>query len=267
MKNLFPIIVLFLLSASSINLTKKSSESIAPASTITTLFQPTQDMILTKVMAAYSTGPHAVKFSCKQCHPTNDGVVTKELTWTDEKTGQAEAISKPFQLCIKCHTSQMAPSIAESPATLAHDNFDCTNCHDPHTGQASCTQSTCHFDIKTIIDAQIDQPEFHPVSGDPSSIYMCGGSTCHELASQVAASPVYHQPIHNNVPCFVCHDVSGLLIVRVGNKTWITVEESAQTTNYAGKAVVSHIIGSGAGCVRCHYYANPWGLIDILSDN
>jgi hypothetical protein len=267
MKNLFPIIVLFLLSASTHTPNQKPVETVAPEPSATTSADPQQDLILRDIQDAFSKSLHAAKFSCEQCHSTNGGVVTNNLTWKDVSSGLVEVISTSTQLCAKCHEGQLAPSSLEDTTTIAHVNFECTSCHDPHSGQASCTQSICHSDIRSTLYAQVEQPEFHSTtSGDPNSPY-CGGSACHELASQVAMAPIYHQPVHRNIPCYVCHDASGMKVTMNDNQSWITVDNSNQGNSSAIKESVSHIIGTGSGCSRCHYYENPWNLINIGPNN
>lgn len=189
-----------------------------------------------------------------------------ELTWTDESSGQVETIPKPMQLCVKCHEEQVEHTTQGGANLLAHSDFECTGCHNPHTLQASCTQSLCHFDIQTTLNAQTKQPENHTTTGDQNS-FMCGGSACHDLAKQVALAPIYHQPVHRNVPCYVCHDVSGLPITLTEDQSWITTGNFEQTTSSASEQVVSHSIGSDVICARCHSYDNAWNLIEVPPSN
>ena len=262
MKNKFLVIFVLILCACTQN---PSIEPMATALSSATI-NPEQELLLNNIQASFSAGLHAGKFSCEKCHTTEGETVVKHLAWTEEGVGQVESISTPTELCGKCHLYQTKGSGTQGVTQLAHSDFECTNCHNAHNLKAGCTDSTCHTDINTIISAQVAKPSFHTNLGDPNS-YMCGGTACHELARKVAAQPPYHQPVHQNVPCYVCHDVSGMMVIMEDELSWITVLDSGQDNGAELLPQISHTIGLEVQCDKCHYTDNAWALQEILPDN
>lgn len=225
-----------------------------------------QELKFEAVKSSFSSGSHSVQLSCETCHSVNGGLVEKELSWLNETTQQEESISSSTELCSKCHPDQNKPQRVGSSTELAHADAECITCHNPHSTQASCTQSSCHLDIRNIITADVDVPEFHPTS-DQTNSNMCGGSSCHGRAKQALASPIYHQPVHRQVPCYVCHDRSGLVTGSDGNGSWYTNRSITPEVNSHRGEVVSHQIGRDVDCTKCHYADNPWELLDQVTSN
>jgi len=259
MKKLFLIITIVFLSGCSQKIDVPSSFSNTQVVVADAPDNPASNLMVIAIKDSLFKGSHAGILACEKCHSSVGGEIKGELIWENENTGKVETIATSTELCVKCHVDQQSHKGTESPTSLAHTNFECTNCHEPHSLQSSCTQSTCHNSIEEIINAQIDQPIIHDTSGDPTS-YMCGGTSCHELSKEVANSPIYHQPSHRSVSCFVCHDVSGLPITRTVNQSWITTNKLEQTTSSTSDPVVSHLIGMDVDCSRCHFLKNPWNL-------
>jgi hypothetical protein len=224
----------------------------------------TDDPMLESIRTSFSSGRHAGQFSCEDCHGSS-ATIGKQLNWLDPADGHTDVVATPTELCLKCHSEQGSGIDTQSQIATAHTNQGCTGCHNAHTTQASCTDSGCHNDIQTIFYAQIVRPEPHPTSGDPSA-YMCGGSACHALAEQITSAPIHHQPIHNHVPCFVCHDGSGMTVLKKQDQSWITVPSLTSPAGTDGTPVVSHIISREVNCSKCHYNGNPWGLTEVPTD-
>jgi hypothetical protein len=145
----------------------------------------------------------------------------------------------------------------------AHQDFGCTNCHNPHSTQANCTGSGCHADIANIINTHIEQPANHPTSGDTNT-HMCEGEACHNLVKQVLAEPIFHQPVHKEIPCYVCHDETPMDVVRNSDGTWMTVIDPGLSSGGELQPVVSHVIGQAVLCEKCHYIGNPWQLHEVV---
>lgn len=225
-----------------------------------------QDLPLSETQLSFSAGPHASSFSCERCHSIKAGEAEKQLVWIDDGSEQMEILSTSTQLCAKCHESQAAHSGSQETAQFAHSDFKCTSCHEAHNAEASCTQSNCHVEIKSVIFAQIEKPQNHSDSGNPDS-HMCGGSACHEQAKLVAQNPIYHQPVHRNVPCYVCHDVTGMVVIMEDEQSWMTVLDPGQGNGAELLPQVSHTIGIEVQCKKCHYADNAWALNEILPDN
>ena len=265
MKKPFIIIAAIILSACS---QKSITQQIATVPQITATkiiavtIYPTQDKIISAINASFSIGEHVNEFTCGQCHLNDAEARVGKLTWTDRVTGKVETISKPTELRVKCHQDQAVYTSQDETNLLAHSDFECTDCHDPHILQAGCAGSLCHVEIQTTLNAQIKQPENHSAGGDINS-HMCGGSTCHELVKKVADTPVFHQPAHQKVPCYVCHDESGLAVLLAENQYWITTDDLQQTTGSNGMQVISHAIGTSVDCSKCHSIDNTWNLTVI----
>lgn len=237
--------------------------SVAPTATVTPFptISPEHELMLVNIKSLLTTSPHS-EFSCDKCHKRKGEIVEKQLVWTDESSGQVEDIASPNILCTNCHADQEKINEIQTTTQQAHSEFECTDCHNAHSVQASCTESPCHTDIQNIISAQVEKPSFHTGLGDPES-YMCGGSACHDLAKQVANSPLYHQPIHRGVPCFVCHDISGMMVIRGDDQSWMTVLNQGQNDGSEPLPQVSHTIGLEVQCNKCHYADNAWYLDEI----
>jgi len=265
MKKLLIVIAVFILAACSQH-TNSDQVATVPEITATTMIEvkvyPTQDKIISAINTSFSIGGHANELTCGQCHLDDKEAKAGKLTWTDQATGHIETISRPTELCVKCHQDQAVYTLQDGANLLAHSEFECTACHDPHILQAGCAGSLCHVEIQTTLNAQITQPENHSAGGDINSL-VCGGSTCHDLVKKVADTSVFHQPAHQKVPCYVCHDKSGLAILLAENQHWITIEDLQQATSSNGKQVISHAIGTSVECSKCHSFDNTWNLTVI----
>ena len=261
MKSLSPFIFLVFLLAACSRTPQASIEAPAPAEysspTPHTAGVPTDDPIQAGIRFLFSKGSHSLEYTCDDCHETSSSGITG-LIWLNEVTGQKESISTATELCTKCHPDQAVAGKTDRDKQPAHTDFGCIDCHNAHSTQADCTQSACHVDVRSTIFAQIEQPENHPTSGD-SNTHMCEGSTCHDLAKQVAGKPIYHQPVHRDVPCYVCHDGTGMVIAQGTNGAWSTMGEVTQQT------AASHTITRSVDCAKCHYSGNPWSLIESVS--
>jgi hypothetical protein len=266
MKTLSPLILCALLLAACSQAPQASIDPPPPAvySSPTPLPQEysTDDPILEGIRTLFSSGPHAGSYSCENCHGTSERI-GKQLNWLNPTNGHTEVVSTPTELCLKCHPEQRSKSDSQSQVISPHADQDCTGCHNAHSTQASCTNSVCHTDIQTIFYAKIVRPEPHPTEGDPNS-YMCGGTACHTFAKQIASAPIYHQPIHNHVPCYVCHDSIGMAVGKADDQTWFTVGQTDNGNSSSSHMVVSHSIGLEVECGKCHFVDNPWGL-DVIS--
>ena len=264
MKKLHLLIVIVFLAGCSQTIDRQlilTETSIPPTAT---MVDPTEDLIISGIRISFSKGPHAGAVMCEQCHSSSGGTITGGLIWKDENTGQVETVSRSTEICVNCHVEQNSHDQIDPSIPLAHKDFTCTDCHETHNLQANC--SICHSDVEEIIKARIAKPGNHNPNGDISS-YMCGGSTCHELNKEVTDIPVYHQPIHRPVPCVVCHDVSGLPATMNDDQTWITTGNISLTNPSKNDAEVSHLIGKGVDCLKCHFSDNPWDLPDLTPSN
>lgn len=226
---------------------------------------PTTDPLTTKVTNEFFASPHASEYSCENCHSASANSVGTDLVYTVNFNNQIQYMSGITEFCQLCHTETFFDDTINSSYELAHTGDQCTLCHDPHTTQASCSQSACHYSIRTTLYAQIEIPEYHPKSGDTGG-HMCDSSGCHNLAKMVKEVPIYHQPTHKDVPCYVCHDQSNLRVTLDSNLTWITVYEEDNAPDQQQR-VISHMIGKEVDCNKCHYPDNEWLLIELQGSN
>ena len=86
-----------------------------------------------------------VGIDCAVCHTNADDELQSSLSWYDVKTGYQETIQTPADLCMHCHVNS-EPFLfhARELGDSVHKGFDCTDCHDPHSTEASCLSSGCH---------------------------------------------------------------------------------------------------------------------------
>ena len=167
---------------------------------------------------------------CAQCHKTDDkGAVTKEIAWLnsaiavfDPSGNPYEAVKSNTELCARCHRDAYKIDIG----TASHKNLGCTDCHNAHSTQASCTDAKCH--------ASALKPD-KPIAG--------------------------HDAAHANVPCATCHDASAMKIAPTSDKkTWLTYKPQDPRGKPGDYAVISHNLQRKVECARCHAANNPWGL-------
>lgn len=227
-----------------------------PATIISDVVTMYDDPLAAGMKKLFSTSIHSQEFSCKKCHAAG----THELAWQEPAAGNVQTLPSAQELCLKCHADLDSTRLAS--AGTAHPDFTCLSCHNAHSSQASCTQSACHLEVRTVQNAEIEKPASHPTEAGADS-YMCGGSACHDLAKQARNAPVYHQPTHKQVPCSVCHDSSGMTPIRQEDGFWVTINAPSQEST-SPEPVASHSIGRKVACQKCHAFNNPWKLVEIL---
>jgi len=163
---------------------------------------------------------------CESCHWMKGGVAQAEISWLNVQTGYHETLATTTALCEKCHADTETLRHKRDLQDGAHQGYTCTQCHDAHTTQASCTAANCHPQVGS-------EPE--PVAG--------------------------HDANHVQVTCVACHDAGGLQVGPLeGQDVWVTF----RTTQLLGRANTepyqSHYLQASAPCQRCHFDDNPWGL-------
>jgi len=156
---------------------------------------------------------------CKVCHKVDSGgTVLAGLSWLEVPAIEQYAdVSTVSQLCQNCHTGADAEGHADIRVTGAHETLACNDCHDPHSMQASCTSSGCHESIEQI----------------PG-----------------------HDTDHANVHCVACHDTTGMESnpVEARGGQWVTFATGEDGTSFP---FVSHELGAGSNCDRCHVEVLP----------
>lgn len=166
---------------------------------------------------------------CNICHEVKKGKVVAEYAWLAvPPIDEYAEVESTTELCLNCHIQVDIPGHETPDLAIAHKEFTCTQCHDAHSTLArSCASEDCHAD--TI---------------NPSTVIPG------------------HDDDHSAIPCWVCHDGSGLAAGLDENESWITVLDPDALP------FVSHNIIKETLCERCHYLGNPWNLSDeVLRTN
>lgn len=229
------------------------TETVQPTETVSLLVQARQKE-LTSIWENSIHAQGANPVNCDDCHRTENGVVLEEVSWRNQQTGQYEAVSGSNSLCAQCH--------ADISAGHAHMTFTCTDCHDPHKVEVSCTDSSCHTDIPTVF---FELPAT-PTGGHPnSSSSFCGGTNCHSVATAVAKTTgTTHGLEHARVTCEACHDASQLSVCPSSEDgNWVLWQDVETNGTIFTETKRSHDIQLNVDCTRCHFENNPWGLPPI----
>jgi hypothetical protein len=162
---------------------------------------------------------------CNVCHEIKKKKVSEEISWLEvPQIEQYAEVASNTELCLKCHTKVDVEGHEGVVVEGDCQARDCTDCHDAHNAQASCTNEACHADFS--------QPAT-PIAG--------------------------HDADHQNVSCVACHDGSQLEVGPDANGVWTTFRAEAGAD---GKQIpfTSHNFVKESACERCHFTGNPWDL-------
>lgn len=164
--------------------------------------------------------------TCEVCHLVHDNEIMTQIGWLDIKTGYHNTVTSSTELCNKCHTDTATLKHLRSLGEGAHADYTCTQCHEPHSVEASCSTPDCH--------PRLQDPTFsHPGS----------------------------MPEHKAVQCIACHDASGLEAGPVeGENTWTVFRVTELLGRTSKSPYQSHTLQKKVDCTRCHYPSNPWNL-------
>ncbi len=170
--------------------------------------------------------------TCDTCHRVENGTASAQIAFSNVVLQQYDtsaedyvAVKTTTELCEKCHTDAKNMSAKVDLGKGAHSNMLCTNCHDAHSSQASCTAANCH--------ANVVKPE-KPIQG--------------------------HDTAHAKVSCGACHDASGLKVGPADDGQWVTLRTMQVGGKQSSVAYTSHNLQRQVDCARCHFEGNPWGL-------
>ena len=169
---------------------------------------------------------------CDICHPKKDP--TYALAWLNVETKEYESVPNPSALCVKCHTDTDTLRHARVIGDQAHVDYECTDCHDPHSLETDCEAIDCH-----------------------PGTFRQGTTT------------VGHDETHRNVTCIACHDALNLEVRFDEEKgIWITYRKMELLGQIEYKPYQSHYLQRKSECEKCHFLDNPWNLkspVDINS--
>jgi predicted CXXCH cytochrome family protein len=196
---------------------------------------------------ARMSGGEQPQVQCTSCHATALDDDTKPFSSVDESSG----------LCIGCHNDIDQARRQADTTDPIHSGLACTDCHNPHSTAATC--SNCHANTRDESIPLLATPQ----GGHPNlSTGFCPSSNCHPQATQAALSNgTIHGSTHAAVTCTACHDASGLPVsfsMKTGR--WITFEPVDASSTPAAILHESHAIQSEVDCTRCHFEDNSWGL-------
>lgn len=167
--------------------------------------------------------------SCEQCHRADKGAVSSEVAWLNAAVAQYDTSADPYQavkssneLCEKCHRDGFKIDLG----TSAHAGKTCTDCHDAHSTQATCSTDTCHANV-----TKADKP----LPG--------------------------HDAAHAKVTCSACHDAAKLQVGPTADASrWVTWRSSPVSSKQELGPFASHNMQRQVECSRCHFEGNTWGL-------
>lgn len=215
---------------------------------------------------------------CEICHPVTGGAVQASVSWLNTSTGYRENVADNSALCAHCHKDTDTLRHARNLGTSAHISFVCTDCHDPHSTQASCTEAACHADepvpLPTPLPEHVDQKdthqckECHPsvderhmnvLEEPPTACFDCHGHLFGGGSSSLMQEG--HSDAHTGVACVACHDATGLEVGPVADGShWITFRITELLGRTSNEPYQSHNLQRDVDCSRCHYANNPWDL-------
>jgi hypothetical protein len=164
---------------------------------------------------------------CEVCHPGEPNQISGEIAFLDLDSPDGYLkVSSVKILCDQCH---LATDIEGHNSTIVmgtHTEMGCADCHDPHTGAASCTASGCH---------QTFAEECDPIHT--------------------------HDKPHREVTCSACHDAQDLKIDwNEDLHAWDTFFPQDEGTPDDYRPHTSHFLLLAVDCDRCHEPGNhPWG--------
>jgi hypothetical protein len=168
---------------------------------------------------------------CKVCHAEKKGKIQPQVLWLEIAAIEEYAeVSSHSELCLKCHLAGELAGHVSVQVQGDHYGYECTDCHQAHDTEISCSSAGCHQDVL----------------GDDAGI---SG----------------HDEDHASVSCEACHDAAGLRVgpqLETGEWTTFLPVEAGEIE---WKPFVSHNTAINVDCERCHHADNPWDLSVISS--
>ncbi len=162
---------------------------------------------------------------CKVCHEMKKDKVEPGFAWLEiAPIGEYSEVASTTELCNKCHLAEDIPAHVTITVDGSHAGILCTECHDAHDTQATCSTSGCHEDALS--------------------------------ASSITPG---HDEDHTDVRCVACHD-AGELNVGQADGMWTTLMTAEPGDEEENIPFTSHNVVLQAPCERCHFNDNPWGL-------
>lgn len=163
---------------------------------------------------------------CKVCHEEKKGEIQPQAQWLEIAAIEEYAeVSSHSELCQKCHIAGDLPGHTSVQPAGDHAGYECTECHQAHSTEASCSAAGCHEDV------------LDPALGIPG-----------------------HDEQHANVRCEACHDAGDLPVGPHPDSGEWTTFIASDIDGDDLRPFVSHDTRVEAACERCHFPGNPWEL-------
>ena len=170
--------------------------------------------------------PSGAANGCAVCHPQDAGQESQHVALlVDSAAGEYQTVDTGDDLCAVCHTVDHPDGHLPIDLRGVHEDLRCLDCHDAHTGKASCTTAGCH-------------PPFQ--------------AECEPILS--------HDKPHSTVTCTACHARGGVQIkwdeeVQAWH-SFFPVENAGEVETRAQHA---HDLSREIICERCHTPGQlPW---------
>lgn len=170
-----------------------------------------------------------MNIGCSVCHQPIGDSYSPNISFWDQATKSYVEVETTNELCSKCHEgSHGFEVIEEQKVSIAHNNWECTQCHGNHGAPSACTD--CH---------------------DPQ-----------------AASGKEEHARHPSVNCTACHDAGSLVIWQDEEPSSIHFSEYIPIRfAHALTSWPSHNLSKTVDCTRCHHPINqdPSVLVQDVS--
>jgi hypothetical protein len=89
--------------------------------------------------------PTGASVGCAVCHPQKPGQESVDVAiLIDLHAGEYRSVASGSELCEPCHTGAQPQGHLPIVLQGVHEELRCLDCHDAHTGAASCTTAGCH---------------------------------------------------------------------------------------------------------------------------
>ncbi len=156
-----------------------------------------------------------MNIGCSICHqPIGDSYATSISYW-DQANRSYVAVENISELCAKCHEGSHGFEVTEEQeASIAHNHWQCNQCHGNHGAPSACTD--CH---------------------DPQAV---SGAAEHAQ--------------HPSVNCTACHDAGSLVIWQEEDPSsphfsdYVPIRFAHALTSWP-----SHNLSKTVDCTRCHH--------------
>jgi hypothetical protein len=181
---------------------------------------------LSKLSSSGGEAPAESTAGCMLCHPQKSVEREPGVAWlvVDEEV-HYEPIDTIDEPCKRCHVADEVDGHLFVRVEGVHEDFLCTDCHDPHTSAASCSDDGCH---------QPFQAECDPI--------------------------LTHDKPHASVTCSGCHAAEDVVIKWDADlQAWHSFSPVQDEEQIVLEGQYAHDLTEEVICERCHTPGElPW---------